>query len=300
MANVRCRSCGKTYRYVGDTCPNCGAYNRPPQQEYVDVDGTVHRVELSEKVCYEEKECHERKECHEDEGRRFRHVPRAGKASFSKKWDKADSETPRHSGFSVREEVSGKAAALGTAAFKARRRASRGDPKLAIILGAVIALISFGISAFENLHFDRLFHTPEPVYEEPASAEEEAVDETVYSSAEMGEAFRLDGDKLVVRKWTLAESDPHIMLVWVQQPDNDQREAELCCWQTDGEYHEAWLYPEDCFPDGNSTCYVFTDIPFEGDYAAVLNFYAYNTANGQFHNVQVMLKVGDEIEAAAD
>ena len=43
MANVHCQSCGRTYDYEKyGCCPNCGAYNRRPRREWVDVDGTVH------------------------------------------------------------------------------------------------------------------------------------------------------------------------------------------------------------------------------------------------------------------
>ena len=40
MANVHCQSCGRTYDYEKyGCCPNCGAYNRRPRREWVDVDG---------------------------------------------------------------------------------------------------------------------------------------------------------------------------------------------------------------------------------------------------------------------
>ena len=63
MANVHCQSCGRTYDYEKyGCCPNCGAYNRRPRREWVDVDGTVHHgARKQEKVCYEKKTCHEEK-----------------------------------------------------------------------------------------------------------------------------------------------------------------------------------------------------------------------------------------------
>ena len=87
MATVKCRSCGKTYRYTGDTCPSCGAYNRAPSREYVAPDGTVHLLEQGEKVCYEQKECYERKECHEDVARQVRKSPKpaVGEVAMGKK-----------------------------------------------------------------------------------------------------------------------------------------------------------------------------------------------------------------------
>lgn len=74
MANVKCGACGKRYDYYEHgCCPNCGAYNRPPRRNRVDVDGTVHHISDDEffsntaarrrsqggKVCFEQDECHE-------------------------------------------------------------------------------------------------------------------------------------------------------------------------------------------------------------------------------------------------
>ena len=59
MASIRCKACGKTYDYRKEGfCPKCGAYNRPPRQEWVDAEGTVHYAG-QEKECYEEKVCYE-------------------------------------------------------------------------------------------------------------------------------------------------------------------------------------------------------------------------------------------------
>ena len=71
MANVHCQSCGRTYDYEKyGCCPNCGAYNRRPRREWVDVDGTVHHgASKQEKVCYEKKTCYEKKVCFEEQDR---------------------------------------------------------------------------------------------------------------------------------------------------------------------------------------------------------------------------------------
>ncbi len=67
---VTCKACGKRYHYEKDgCCPECGAFNRPPQREKVDADGTVRHISEEEfwengsdahlkvggKVCFEEK-----------------------------------------------------------------------------------------------------------------------------------------------------------------------------------------------------------------------------------------------------
>ena len=83
MANVHCQSCGRTYDYEKyGCCPNCGAYNRRPRREWVDVDGTVHHgARKQEKVCYEKKTCHEEKVCFEEQTRKPRKKPSAPQAA---------------------------------------------------------------------------------------------------------------------------------------------------------------------------------------------------------------------------
>lgn len=81
MARIKCKNCGKTYRYETEgCCPACGAYNRPPRREQVNADGTIYHMKDSDylearhaqadthggKVCFEEKECHEEKVCYEE------------------------------------------------------------------------------------------------------------------------------------------------------------------------------------------------------------------------------------------
>lgn len=85
MPAIRCKVCGKTYDSREGFCPKCGAYNRPPRQEWVDAGGDVHYAQ-QEKVCYEQKECHEEKVCYENQTRRPRphiqwHVPKKNAAS---------------------------------------------------------------------------------------------------------------------------------------------------------------------------------------------------------------------------
>lgn len=70
MVKITCQACGRRYDYAKEgLCPNCGAYNRPPRRETVDIDGVVHHLNVAEdedeeeipqgKVCYEQQECHE-------------------------------------------------------------------------------------------------------------------------------------------------------------------------------------------------------------------------------------------------
>lgn len=78
MARVKCKACGDRYDYhEHGCCPECGAYNRPPQRDWIEADGTVHH--MSEEEFFDEasarrrqrgKVCFEREECHEDKVRR--------------------------------------------------------------------------------------------------------------------------------------------------------------------------------------------------------------------------------------
>ena len=81
MARIKCKNCGKAYRYETEgCCPECGAYNRPPRHEKVNADGTIYHMKDADylekrrakphgsKVCFEEKECYEEKACYEEQG----------------------------------------------------------------------------------------------------------------------------------------------------------------------------------------------------------------------------------------
>lgn len=74
MVMVKCKACGKRYDYrQHGCCPECGAYNRPPQRNRVGADGTVHhmsdrdflensrqrRRSQGSKVCFEQDACYE-------------------------------------------------------------------------------------------------------------------------------------------------------------------------------------------------------------------------------------------------
>ena len=74
MARVKCKACGARYDYhEHGCCPECGAYNRPPQRNRVGADGVVYRMSDSDfldntakrrnsqsgKVCFEKDSCFE-------------------------------------------------------------------------------------------------------------------------------------------------------------------------------------------------------------------------------------------------
>lgn len=58
MSKVHCQNCGKSYVYeTNGCCPECGAYNRPPQRKSILADGTVN--EGTAKIFCEKEERHE-------------------------------------------------------------------------------------------------------------------------------------------------------------------------------------------------------------------------------------------------
>ena len=64
MASIRCRACGSVYDYDKEGfCPKCGAYNRPPQREWVDAEGGI-RYAGQEQACRGEKVCFEEQTRH--------------------------------------------------------------------------------------------------------------------------------------------------------------------------------------------------------------------------------------------
>ena len=96
MARIKCKNCGKAYRYETEgCCPECGAYNRPPRHEKVNADGTIYHMKDADylekrhakphgsKVCFEEKECYEEKACYEEQGYYEEENPTTGEAAFT-------------------------------------------------------------------------------------------------------------------------------------------------------------------------------------------------------------------------
>lgn len=80
MASIRCRACGSVYDYDKEGfCPKCGAYNRPPQREWVDAEGGI-------RYAGQEQACRGEKVCFEEQTRRpgpspQRHTPKKNTAS---------------------------------------------------------------------------------------------------------------------------------------------------------------------------------------------------------------------------
>ncbi len=100
MALVKCKACSKRYDYhEHGCCPECGAYNRPPQRNRVGLDGVVHRMSDADfldntakrRASQNGKVCFEQDVCFEDQARKVRGdkkspftVERSGRAQSKK------------------------------------------------------------------------------------------------------------------------------------------------------------------------------------------------------------------------
>ena len=244
MATVKCRSCGKTYRYTGDTCPSCGAYNRAPSREYVAPDGTVHLLEQGEKVCYEQKECYEHKECHEDVARQVRKSPKpaVGEVAMGKKAARRPKLTPQ----------------------KKTKPTNQRKSTLLMIVGILAALMS--------LIIDDLWDEAPP---RPESIIETIPAEPADNEYDLGEVFEVDGEPVSVEKWAVAREDPSTLLVWIDQEADYDIGVNLMAWEENG-ILDVYCSAEECFRDGKRMCYVFTDVVTEPPYDALLEIYTGN------------------------
>lgn len=241
MATVKCRSCGKTYRYTGDTCPSCGAYNRAPSREYVAPDGTVHLLEQGEKVCYERKECYEHKECHEDVARQVRKSPKpaVGEVAMGEKRVRRPKLTPQ----------------------KKEKTTERRKSALLMIVGILVALVPLAGNIIDDL-WDEAPSRPESIIEtipaEPADNE-----------YDLGEVFQVDGEPVSVEKWVVPEDNPSTLLVWIGQEADYDLGVNLMAWEESG-MAEVYMSADECFRDGKRMCYVFYDVDLAVPYGALL------------------------------
>lgn len=105
MVLVKCKACSKRYDYhQHGCCPECGAYNRPPQRNRVGADGAVHHMNDADfldntqrrRNSQSGKVCFERDVCFEDQTRRVR--------SGEKPWAKMVEEAASHLGGTARSD----------------------------------------------------------------------------------------------------------------------------------------------------------------------------------------------------
>lgn len=243
MATVKCRSCGKTYRYTGDTCPSCGAYNRAPSREYVAPDGTVHLLEQGEKVCYEQKECYERKECHEDVARQVRKRPKpaVGEIPLEKKAARPPKLTPQ----------------------KKEKTPQQRKSSLLMIVGILVALVPMVMNVVSDLRDEA--PRPDTVMESTPA-------EPADNEYDLGEVFQVQGQPVSVEKWVVPEDNPSTLLVWIGQEADYDLGVNLMAWEESG-MAEVYMSADECFRDGKRMCYVFYDVNLAVPYGALLEIY---------------------------
>lgn len=118
MVKITCQACGRRYDYAKEgLCPNCGAYNRPPRRETVDVDGVVHHLDVVEDEEEEEvvprgKVCYEQQECHEDVPRKVRPRKSGGYRKRSLPHEKIAAKVSDYSGKKKKAQMIAIGAAL--------------------------------------------------------------------------------------------------------------------------------------------------------------------------------------------
>lgn len=256
MATVKCRSCGKTYRYIGDTCPSCGAYNRAPSREYVAPDGTVHLLEQGEKVCYEQKECYERKECHEDVARQVRKAPKAPMAAKMPRATKApravalpvESSTPRRVKANPPE----------------KNHPVQGRGKALMLIGVLAALVPLVMNVITDLRQEA---------QPPVPDVSEQTEYTEIIELTVGDVFDAYGEQVSVERWAVSQDDPTTLVLWIRQKADYDLGVNFIAWEEEGmesEYRSA----DECFRDGDWMCYVFYDLALTPPYGAELEIYA--------------------------
>ena len=105
MVLVKCKACSKRYDYhQHGCCPECGAYNRPPQRNRVGADGAVHHMNDADfldntqrrRNSQSGKVCFERDVCFEDQAR--------GVRSGEKPWAKMVEEAGSRLGAAARKQ----------------------------------------------------------------------------------------------------------------------------------------------------------------------------------------------------
>ena len=210
MASIRCKACGKTYDYRKEGfCPKCGAYNRPPRQEWVDAEGTVH-------YAGQEKECYEEKVCYEEQTRRPRQPAGTGETDdlCAQEWENLKGSVQR---LRARYQTMDK-----------KQRGNVGKIIIAVVIGLVLLLNSCNIHRENNV-------SDEPDWSEGSSVV--AVPEPTYADYQMHEWFDLLGSSVAVTGAFLGDDG---IIVTVEGLPEDAFEPGLSAYGTDGSVYSTY------------------------------------------------------------
>ena len=228
MTTIRCKSCGRVYNYEkNDTCPKCGAYNRPPRKEIVASDGSIHYVTTENKECYEEKECYE------DEVRQ-----RPDPYSYTLETPADDEEA---------DEIDSAAKKLW---HHRNAIATSGGKKSVVILGIISALCSLTgvvIGNFSSRHEVSVQEPWESVSVEPAA-------ETRNLNAHMGSEIPTENGFVTIHSCQQQNDVLEINL----RCDNIEDFDLLCYYETSDD--SGYLDTEPAYSDGDLFT-AFVDLP---------------------------------------
>ncbi len=207
---VKCKACGKRYDYKEHgCCPECGAYNRPPRRNRVDVDGTVHHMSDADFLENREarrrsqggKVCFEQDVCYEDQARTVR--------SGSKSWE---------------DHLNDGVAWLQKQGKK--RQKGKGGSKKPVITGIVILVLFSALPTILTTCFrfvDNIGSGLENVFTETVPAKPDRIENSyVYASyeAQVGEKFLWNNEETVVVESSInLDAEKYQVIVTVEGDD---------------------------------------------------------------------------------
>lgn len=228
MVMVKCKACGKRYDYKQHgCCPECGAYNRPPQRNRVGADGVVYHMSdkdflnnsAERRRSQGSKVCFEQEVCYEDQAKKVR--------GGSKPWE---------------EPVKAGRARLQKQEKKLQAREKKKPVGTAIAIAILVSILPTILSSCFNMAAKVVDKVGLSGMEEIFIREEETRPDNVYSyefdEAEIGEPFKWWGALAQVVEVTMdieAETNQIIVLV---------------------EGEDLWDVPTLCYylPDGTVFC----------------------------------------------
>ena len=212
MVMVKCKACGKRYDYKQHgCCPECGAYNRPPQRNRVGADGVVHHMSDSDfldnsrnrRRSQGSKVCFEQDTCYEEQARKVR--------NGSKPW-----EDPLKAGRARLQKQE-----------KARQQKGKKKPVgVAIAIAVLVSMFPSLLSACLNMAekvVDKVgIGGLEEIFTETVPAKPEPKPDQIYTfeEAEVGDTFQWwDAKTVVAETYIDLEAEENHVIVTVEGED---------------------------------------------------------------------------------
>lgn len=223
---VKCKACGKRYDYKQHgCCPECGAYNRPPHRNRVDVDGTVHRMSDADfldnsrqrRRSQGSKVCFEQDVCYEEQARKVR--------SGSKPW-----EEPLKAGRARLQKQE------KTRQQKEKKKPVGSAIAIAILVSILPSILTTCMKYVERTDISTAI---EEVFTEtvPAKPDRNPGQSYMFEDVEVGEKFKWWGEETVVVDFAVDLEAEHQVMVTVEGEN---------LWDTPMLYYKL--------PDGTLVC----------------------------------------------